>query len=59
MHVEIELKKILQPWGNYVEKDQLIFLYDNAHIKNNQLLELCKKHQIRILPNLFTEIPND
>lgn len=56
---EVTLKQILRPWGNYTAKGQTVLLYDNVHFKDKQFLELCKKHQVRILPDLFTPIPDD
>jgi hypothetical protein len=55
---EVNLKQILRPWGYYTAKGQTVFLYDNQHFKDQQFLELCKKHQVRILPDLFTPIPD-
>lgn len=57
--VEVNLKQILRPWGNYIAKGQTVLLYDNAYLKDKQFLELCKKHQVRILPDLFSNIPDD
>lgn len=56
---EINLKQILKPWGNYTAKGQTVLLYDNAYFKDKTFLELCKKHQVRILPDLFTDVPDD
>lgn len=55
----INLKELLKPWGRYISKGPTILLYDNVHLKDKQFLELCKQHQIRILPDLFTPIPDD
>lgn len=56
---EVNLKQLLKSWGNYTAKNQTLLLYDNAHFKDSNLLKLCKLHQVRILPDLFTEIPTD
>ena len=53
----VNLKVVLKPWGNYTGKT--VLLYDNASFKDKRFLELCKQHQVRILPDLFTEIPDD
>jgi len=56
---EVNLKQVLKSWGNYTAKNKSIILYDNAFFKDKQFLELCKLHQVRILPDLFTPIPDD
>ena len=55
---ELTLKNVFKGWGNYAADGKTVLLYDNKHFKDKQFLELCKKHQIRILPDLFTEIPS-
>lgn len=57
--VKTDLKAIFKQWGNYQAKGNVVLLYDNAHFKDSKFLQLCKDHQIRILPDLFTPIPDD
>lgn len=57
--VKTNLKEIFKEWGNYQMKGNTVLLYDNAFFRDPKFLQLCKDHQIRILPDLFTPIPDD
>ncbi len=51
------IKQRLSEWGNYLAKDNVLYLYDNAYLEDKKLIETLrelKAHKIKIQLDLFT-----
>ena len=48
------LKGVLRDWGRYVAKENCIYLFDNAFLKDPKLIQVLKDHKIKIQLDLFT-----